>query len=428
MTFLMLAITVFLGMQLFNGSRTNATDYRKPEELLTALRKANKELDGTKSRADNQLYQQRVTLQATEEKWSAEKLATFKNEGDLLDFHTRLAEGIKKNNLGQVQEVWQQLEPRERKQASDPNWKTEVAVGKNDQLKTERMSMSSLWDAATVDLNARYKVEPVFGFIPGWQLMDALVALTGRLPAFSYAFSALLLAIFVRLAIFVPVTKQLKWSKQMQQLQPMVKEIQEEYQKKDPTGWRSNPELQKRTMALYQEYGINPVAGCLPMLIQLPFFWAIYQCMLHYRFEYAKGTFLWISDAGHAMTSWFAPNLGKTDYLLVLIYGVSMLISQSMQPAPDPNNARQHRMMGIFVSLMVSVMMFFFPLPSAFVLYWIFLNIFATAHVLWINKQQPAPLQKVNAPGGGVFPTDVSSGGLFKSTGRPATQKPKKKQ
>ncbi|MBL8047074.1 MAG: membrane protein insertase YidC [Chthonomonas sp.] len=427
MTFVLLAMFIFLGMQLFQGARSGGNDYRDPSEILASLRTANKELNGDKTRTDNQLFQQRIETFATEQKWTAEQTAEAKAESEVLDLHTRLAAGLKINNLGKIQEVWQSIEPKERKAQKDAMWTKEFKVAPAAGLPDETMSMKELWDTSTVELNKRYKTEPVFGFIPGWQLMDGLVALTGRIPAFSYAFSALLLAIIVRAAIFVPVTKQLRWSKQMQQLQPLVKEIQEEFQKKDPVGWRSNPELQKRSMALYQEYGINPVAGCLPMLIQIPFFWAIYQCMLHYRFEFAKGTFLWISEAGHSLNAWFAPNLGKTDYLLVLIYGVSMLVSQMMQPAPDPNNARQHRMMGIFVSLMVSVMMFFFPLPSAFVLYWIFLNIFATAHVLWINKQPVKPLQKVNAPGGGVFPTELNGGGFFKSTGRPATQKPKKK-
>lgn len=79
-----------------------------------------------------------------------------------------------------------------------------------------------------------------------------------------------------------------------------------------------------------------------------------------------------------------------------------MVIATYLQPVTDPNNVKQQRMMGIGVSVMVTVMMFFYPLPSAFVLYWIFLNIFSTLQSLRAYRLPVPPLQKVATVAGGV--------------------------
>jgi membrane protein insertase Oxa1/YidC/SpoIIIJ len=99
--------------------------------------------------------------------------------------------------------------------------------------------------------------------------------------------------------------------------------------------------------------------------------------------------------------------------------------------------------MGVGVAVLFSVMMFFWPLPSAFVLYWVFTNVFATTHMLYAYRQPLPPLQKVNAPNGGVFPFGNVTGtngaapknGVSKSngtpkvrTGTPVKHRPKKKK
>ncbi len=214
----------------------------------------------------------------------------------------------------------------------------------------------------------------------------------------------------------------------MSQLQPIMKELKEKY--KSPS---QQQELQLKTMELYKEYGINPAAGCIPMAFQIPLFLIVYQCMLHYRFEFKNGVFLWINPAAsQASHGFFAASLGEMDKILLVIYGVSMLVASLLQPVNDPNAVKQQRTIGVVVAMAVTVMMFFWPLPSAFVLYWIFTNVFSTIQSLRAYRLPLPPLQKVNAPGGGVYPQSANgaptANGAFNHTGAPKVQKPKPKK
>ena len=186
-------------------------------------------------------------------------------------------------------------------------------------------------------------------------------------------------------------------------------------------------------MSIYQQYGINPLSGCGPMLIQLPFFIGIYQCMLHYRFEFTKGTFLWIQPGATSFLGIpLAPNLGERDYILITIYAISMVVSQWLMPITDPANARQQRILGFVVSVMASVFMFFYPLPAAFVLYWTFANVLATAQSLYAYKLPVPPLVKVATATGGVPVSDAANGTVapdfFGKTGTTKANKAKKRK
>jgi YidC/Oxa1 family membrane protein insertase len=152
--------------------------------------------------------------------------------------------------------------------------------------------------------------------------------------------------------------------------------------------------------------------------------------MLQYRFEFQKGTFLWISPgASQATGGWVAPNLGERDYILIVVYAISMVVTSLLTPVSDPSNARQQRILGISVAVIFSVSMFFYPLPSAFVLYWVFTNLFATAQMLRAYRMPLPALVKVNAPGGGVYPVQPArTNGSITGTGVPVKHKPKKKR
>jgi YidC/Oxa1 family membrane protein insertase len=168
-------------------------------------------------------------------------------------------------------------------------------------------------------------------------------------------------------------------------------------------------------MELYREYGINPLAGCFPALLQMPLFLTVYQFMLHYQFAFQKGTFLWINPSVAANTNGLtAPNLGEMDYPLIVLYGVTMLISVLMAPVSDPTQAKQQRLMSVGMSLLFAVFMFFWPLPSAFVLYWVFTNILSSLQSYRAYRLPLAPLQKVNAAGGGVYPKNPVAGKWMK--------------
>ena len=282
----------------------------------------------------------------------------------------------------------------------------------------------------------------MFGFFPGHKFVDWVVHLTGAIPGFSYWFAALMLAILVRGLVYPVSQRQMMWSRQMQQLTPLINEIKAEYKNKPD----AQTEIQKKTMALYKEYGMNPLAGCFPAFLQMPVFLLIYYSMLTYRFEFQKGTFLWINPSTSAAShGFFARSLGEKDYLLIVIYAITMVSTALLQPVTDPSNVRQQRIMGVSMSGLFGVMMFFWPVPSAFILYWTFTNLLATAQSLRSYRLPLPPLVKKNAPNGGVFPTEgVSAGasnsmshgipsngklnGKPKSTGTPKIHKPKKKK
>jgi YidC/Oxa1 family membrane protein insertase len=396
MTFVLMAIVVFLGFQLFTGAgRGNTNDSRSVPTILGDLKEQNKKVDDRLAASDNNAIQQKLPDHSVREKLTPDQQKSIEVESKLLFADTKLKTGVKENSQQKITEAWQYLEKEVKGHRKSAFLTREFPVTPTKELPATTVSFESLFKSASQKLSEKNKTDLVWGIVPGYAMMDFLVKLTGSVPAFSYTFAAFLLALLVRAAIFVPVTKQLKWSKKMTQLAPLMKEITEDFQKKDPQGYRYNPEYQQKTMGLYKEYGINPAGGCLPMLIQMPIFLIIFNCMLHYRFEFEKGTFLWVSPSSHATNNFFAPNLGSTDNLLIVIYAISMLISQFLAPVSDPNNMKQTRLIGMAVAGLVSVSMFFFPLPSAFVLYWIFLNIFATIHSLWIYRQPAEPLTKV---------------------------------
>lgn len=283
----------------------------------------------------------------------------------------------------------------------------------------------------------------VWGFFPGFAFTDFVIHLTGAVPGFSYWFGCLLLAVLVRGLAFPFTQRQMMHGRQMQQLMPLVNEIKEQYKNK-PNGQQ---ELQQKTMELYKEYGLNPLAGCVPALFQMPLFWLVYYSMLEYRFEFQKGVFLWINPTTSAASHFFfARNLGEKDYLLIVFYAITMVCSTLLQPVSDPSNMRQQRLMGVGMSAVFGVMMFFWPVPSAFILYWTFSNILASAQGYRSYRLPLPPLVKKNSSSGGVFPVPsmrpgpskegniIPNGkngqfnGKPKSTGAPKIHKPKKKK
>lgn len=351
----------------------------------------------------------------------------------------QLKAGVLINDTGPLTQAYYMLHGQDQN-FGEALWKQKTfAVGPTEKFPESSVSGSELYEKLVQELRVQFHDHLILGALPGFQIIDALVRLTGSIPAFSYAFAAVLLALLVRLIIWPLTQKQYLFGRQMSQLQPLIKELRARYTDKKSGQVTDVQELNKKTMGLYAEYGVNPMAGCLPMLIQIPFFLLIYQCMQNYRFEFQKGNFLWINeDLSRATSGFFAPNLGEKDNILIVLYAISMVVTSLLTPVSDPSNARQQRILGVSMSAVFSVMMFFYPLPSAFILYWVALNVFATIQMIRAYRMPMPPLVKKNAPGGGVFPTvtptpskstDVSpTNGQSGSTGRPVKHKPKKKK
>jgi YidC/Oxa1 family membrane protein insertase len=221
-----------------------------------------------------------------------------------------------------------------------------------------------------------------------YQILDFFVNLTGRVPSFSYWFAIIVITVIVKI-ILTPLTHaQLKSMKEMQKVGPLIKEIQAKHKGDQKT-------IGEKTMALYKEHNINPFASCLPMLLQLPLTLGLYYMMRSYEFEFAKGTFLWIGSSFSHITSFPVPfslgqlswvtakNLAEPDFVILVLYLVSMYF-QTKISAVDPSQADQQRMMSIVMPLMFAFILAGFP--SAFLLYWLVLNILQTVQQYYILR------------------------------------------
>lgn len=227
------------------------------------------------------------------------------------------------------------------------------------------------------------------GFVAfGYSLVDWLTNVLGgaRAPGFSYWFSAVVLAFLVRLIIWPLAARQYVAFKRMALLQPMIKELQGQYQ---------GAELNQRVMKLYAKYGINPLAGCWPMLVQIPFFLWVFWSMRAYQFQYMNGTFFWVNpDTAAKYPGIIAPNLGERDVPLIIVYALSMVLSTQFT-ITSPENARQQKIIGFVLAALFPVMFVFWPLPSAFIVYWTALNIFSTAQTMIMARVPIPPLEEV---------------------------------
>lgn len=443
-TFLMWGAFLFLGYQLFFNK--GAPDTRTSEELFETIVEHNQKGEDLSLGRDLRVYLTKLDQDQDAGKLSAEDLTLKQLEAAVLYSHAQYASGLHNDDRRKIDSAYNTLKGKYQKYSKNKElWEetTFVVEPYGEQLPYYRISADELYTALVIELSDLNKDAMVVGYVPGYRVIDFFVKLTGSKPNFSYWFAALLLAFFVRLAVFPLAQKQFIWGRKMAHLQPYMKEIQAKYKDKK-TGKVSDPQAQQaETMELYKRYGMNPLAGCWPMMIQMPLFLIIFYCMRLYQFEFTKGYFLWVQEgADRFLGIPLAPNLGERDPILIVLYGVTMIAATLMTPASDPSQVRQHRMIGIGFALMFSVMMFFdsffgWYLPSAFIVYWIFTNLLTTAQSLYVHRMDiPAP-ELVQTTAGGIIPTTAKDKngkaagvdpGFFGKTGKQHSKKKKKKR
>jgi len=191
----------------------------------------------------------------------------------------------------------------------------------------------------------------------------------------NYGIAIIILTIAVRI-ITAPLTiKQMRSMERMRALSPKLKEIQAEF-----SGDRQKQS--EKTMALYKSEGVNPLGGCLPMVLQFPVFIGLFYA-LRSTIQLRQAPFFgWIDDLSVPESLFDIPGLDLPFRVLPLIMGASMVLQQRITPTQaDPAQAK---MMMTVMPIMMTVI--FYQFPSGLVLYWMVSNILAISHQLWIGR------------------------------------------
>ncbi|MBI2914702.1 MAG: membrane protein insertase YidC [Firmicutes bacterium] len=195
----------------------------------------------------------------------------------------------------------------------------------------------------------------------------------------SYGVAIILLTFIVRLALYPLTLGQTKSMQAMKLLQPKLKELQQKYKDKPQ-------EYQKKTLELYRQHKVNPVGGCLPMLVQLPFLWALYNVLRD--FEFTTKFLLW--------------DLGSSDKWLVLpvLAGITTYL-QTALTVTDPSQK------SIAVIMPVFIVFLSLKLPAGLVLYWVASNAFSLVQQYVITRQTGSAPGRDAGTAQGVTKPDV---------------------
>jgi len=258
-------------------------------------------------------------------------------------------------------------------------------------------------------------------------LWSSLVKLFDEILKFSYGFthnygvSIILMTILIRLILYPLMQKQMVSMREMQKIQPLMKEVQEKYK-------NDKERLNKELMTLYKEHKVNPMGGCLPLLIQMPILILLFQVLRVFDYKDKLtgdivGGFLWIpnqveiilKDGLHKVVGGLAApeqliRLGDKgifgiQYLGIMpfLIGVSMFYQQKMTTAPPTTPGKEggsaeqtQKMMTIMMPLLIAFMSF--TLPSGLTLYWLVSTLLGIGQQYFINKKIPTEVTDLKAP------------------------------
>ncbi|MBI2177768.1 MAG: membrane protein insertase YidC [Candidatus Tectomicrobia bacterium] len=208
----------------------------------------------------------------------------------------------------------------------------------------------------------------MFAFIsrPLMAVLRALYAVSGN-----WGVAIILLTVLVKI-IFYPLTHlSMRNMKEMQKLQPRMEQLRTLY--KDDRG-----KLNEQVMALYREHKVNPMMGCLPMVIQIPVFFGLYEALL-VSIELRQAPFFgWVHDL----------SVQEPYHVYTILMGASMFLQQKMTPTPgDPTQAK----MMMFMPVVFTGMFIYYPVPVGLVIYWLVNNVLSIAQQYYVNRSVRPP-------------------------------------
>jgi len=222
----------------------------------------------------------------------------------------------------------------------------------------------------------------MFGIVSKF-LLWAMNRLQGVLH--SYALAIIVLTLLIKSALWPIQNKATNQMRKMSLLSPKMTEVREKY-KDDPQ------KMNTKMMELYKDYGVNPLSGCLPMLIQIPIFFGFYT-MLGSAIELRNSHFLWIADLSQPDTIWHIPGINFPVNLLPILMAGTMIWQMAI--SPKSGDAMQQR---LFYFMPVIFLVFCYNYASGLALYWTTQNIFSIVQ-LYLTRNKPLPtLEKKATP------------------------------
>lgn len=221
-----------------------------------------------------------------------------------------------------------------------------------------------------------------------WPLGHALIWIDGLLRSinvpYHWGFAIILFTVIIKIITFPLTISQIRGMQAQKELQPKIQELQKKYGK-------DREKLSQAQMKLYQEAGVNPLSGCLPLLVQMPVLFGLYAALVAIGPSLANATFFWIPDLAFPRysqgLSWITEAWSAGEYLLLaqyLILPILLMASQFvmqkwMTPATPQTGDSDNPMGGMTkqLTLMMTFMFGFFTLqvPAGLTLYWVTSNL-----------------------------------------------------
>ena len=239
------------------------------------------------------------------------------------------------------------------------------------------------------DLKTINSIKPEWTGIIYYGVFDFIAQLLLQLLGFFYSLvhnwglAIIILSIAVYFLLFPLSLKQMRSMKEMQALQPKIEALRKEL--------KDNPQrLNKEIMELYKEHKVNPLGGCLPLLLQMPIFFALYQALI--RSVALRGAhFLWIKDLSSPDQIFTFKNsiplLGNQVNILPILMAIGMFVQQKISMVKATGEAaQQQKMMSIIMPIMFGVI--FYQMPSGLVLYWFVNSALMLVYQMRMNKQK----------------------------------------
>jgi YidC/Oxa1 family membrane protein insertase len=196
-----------------------------------------------------------------------------------------------------------------------------------------------------------------------WLLMESADLFNG-----SYGLAIVVVTLLVRFLILPLMMKQLKSSKRMQELQPELTKLRDKY-KNDPQ------KAQQEMIKLYQVHNVNPLSGCLPILVQMPILIAFYHAIVRTE-QIRSHDFLWLE-------------LGKADpfFILPIVAAITTYLQQWITMRKSPSMMENPQMKMMLYAMPIMILVFAISLPSALSLYWVIGNLFSIAQTYFIYRE-----------------------------------------